>query len=456
MNALLILGAFGALILLLDAIGRWQRAVETIEGERVIAEVRLAEDRGTDQAIAQHPIIDTQKCIGCASCVKACPEAGVLGIVDGVARVIHGARCIGHARCAEVCPVQAIVVGLGDTSHRTDLPRLDDRFETSVPGVRIAGELGGMGLIRVAVDQGVRAMQAFAEELRAQPMPSKDTFDVVIVGAGPAGFAATLQAKKEGLRVATIDRQDLGGTIRKYPRRKLTLTGSLSLPLHGTLDKEEYLKEELIQLFEGIARRHGVQVSTGLELTSIDGQRDAFTLRTNQGAIRSRRVLLAMGRRGIPRRLGVPGEDAEKVLYQLVDAASINDEKILVVGGGDSAIEAALALSEQRGNQVTISYRRADFFRLKSRNDQRLRDAVGRGRLALLLESEVTEIGPTSVTFKIREQGIVRKKAISNDTVYIMAGGEPPFELLKKAGVAFGGDGPTLSIPADPTVGATR
>ena len=281
-------------------------------------------------------------------------------------------------------------------------------------------------------------------------------YDVVIVGAGPAGFAATLQAKKEGLRVATIDRQDLGGTIRKYPRRKLTLTGSLSLPLHGTLDKEEYLKEELIQLFEGIARRHGVQVSTGLELTSIDGQRDAFTLRTNQGAIRSRRVLLAMGRRGIPRRLGVPGEDAEKVLYQLVDAASINDEKILVVGGGDSAIEAALALSEQRGNQVTISYRRADFFRLKSRNDQRLRDAVGRGRLALLLESEVTEIGPTSVTFKIREQGIVRKKAISNDTVYIMAGGEPPFELLKKAGVAFGGDGPTLSIPADPTVGATR
>ena len=440
-NLALVLGAFALLIVFLDAIGRWQRTVEDVEGERIIAEVRLAEDRGTNQAIAQHPIIDVQKCIGCASCVKACPEAGVLGIVDGVARVIHGSRCIGHARCEEVCPVQAIVVGLGDVSTRNDLPLLDAAFETSVPGIRIAGELGGMALIRIAVDQGTRAMQAFAQELRAHPIPSSDTFDVLIVGAGPAGFAATLQGKAEGLRVATIDRDDLGGTIRKYPRRKLTLTGKLTLPIHGTIEREEFLKEELIALFEQIAHRQRLKLSSGLELTALEGTKDAFVATTTKGSIRARRVLLCLGRRGIPRRLGVPGEDAEKVLYQLIDASSIEEERILVVGGGDSAIEAALALAEQRDNVVTLSYRRDAFFRLKARNAEKIEEAIAAGKVRVLLPSTVESIEPKSVTLAIEVGGIRQKVVIENDSVYVLAGGEPPYALLARTGIEFGGTG---------------
>ncbi len=440
-NLVFVLGAFALLIVFLDAIGRWQRTVESVEGERIIAEVRLAEDRGTNQAIAQHPIIDVQKCIGCASCVKACPEAGVLGIVDGVARVIHGSRCIGHARCEEVCPVQAIVVGLGDISSRSDLPLLDAAFETSVPGIRIAGELGGMALIRIAVDQGTRAMKAFAKELRAEPRHSTDTFDVLIVGAGPAGFAATLQAKEEGLRVATIDRQDLGGTIRKYPRRKLTLTGTLTLPLHGKIDREEFLKEELIDLFEQIAKRHQLKLTTGLELLSLKGEKDGFIAKTSKGSIRARRILLALGRRGIPRRLGVPGEATEKVLYQLIDASSIEEERILVVGGGDSAVEAALALAEQRGNVVTLSYRREAFVRLKARNEQKFDEAVAHGKIRVLLPSTVKSIDSDSVTLELSERGVTQQVVIGNDMVYILAGGEPPYALLKQAGISFGGTG---------------
>ncbi len=440
-NLFLVLIIFVLLFILLDGIGRWQRLIDREQGERILAEVRRAEDRGTHRAIAQHPLIDTQRCIGCGSCVVACPEAGVLGLVDGIARVIHGARCIGHARCAEVCPVNAIVVGLGDVSSRTDLPLLDDTLQSTVPGIRIAGELGGMALIRIAVEQGTRAIAEIAAELRGRPAAKSDTFDVLIVGAGPAGFAATLQAKKEGLRVATIDRDDLGGTVRKYPRRKLTLTGPLVLPLHGPVDREEFLKEELIAFWEQLAAQHRLKITTGLELVSIEGALDDFTAKTTKGAIRARRILLCLGRRGTPRRLGVPGEDLEKVLYQLVDASTIRSERILIVGGGDSAVEAATALANQRGNLVTLSYRRDDFFRLKERNERRIREYIASGKVRSILGSAVERIDPESVLLRVTAKSGDHALTIENDAVYVFAGGEPPYGLLTRMGIRFGGSG---------------
>lgn len=447
-NHVLVLSIFGLVLVLFDLLGRWQRRIDRAERERVLAEVRDAEHRGTNRPIAQYPQIDIQRCIGCGSCVAACPEAGVLGIVDGVARVIHGARCIGHARCADVCPVHAIVVGLGDVSSRTDLPLLTDTLETSVPGVRIAGELGGMALIRIAVEQGTRAMAEFGKELRARPGRRADTFDVVIVGAGPAGFAAMLQAKVEGLRVAAIDRDDLGGTVRKYPRRKLTLTGPLVLPLHGRVERDEFLKEELIEFWHGLANRHSLQVHAGYELVGLEGAIDDFTVRTSRGAIRARRVLLCLGRRGTPRQLGVPGEQLEKVLYQLVDAATVEGERILVVGGGDSAIEAATALANQRGNQVTLSYRREEFFRLKARNEERIREYIAAGRVRAVFGSTVERIEEGSAILRIAVPGGERSVRLENDAVYIFAGGVPPYPLLERIGVRFGGPG-APGVPAE-------
>jgi ferredoxin len=182
-----------------------------------------ARDLGIDRPPAQHPFIDPALCIGCGACVAACPEGDVLGIVTGTAAVINGLRCVGHGRCAEACPVGAIEVGLGDLASRADVPVLDPALESSVPGLFVAGELGGLALIRNAVEQGRRAMEEIASRCAAPSPPG--TLDAVVVGAGPAGLAAALTAAERGLSYLLVEQEpDLGGTMLHYPRRKLVLT----------------------------------------------------------------------------------------------------------------------------------------------------------------------------------------------------------------------------------------
>lgn len=429
-----------ALSILLNLLGRWQRRVDDYHHELILADLREAEELGTDKPIAQHPQIDEQACIGCGSCVAACPESGVLAIVGGVAKVVHGSRCIGHARCAEVCPVGAIVVGLGDTSQRTDIPQLSETLETSVPGIFIAGELGGMALIRVAVEEGRRAMANivsqlwFDEESQSDP----DLFDVLIVGSGPAGLSASLEASRSGVRFITIDQDGLGGTVRKYPRRKLTLTGPMELPRFGRVNRLEFLKEELLEFWQELVDRYELNIKEGVKLIGVGGVPDRFEVETSTGVIRTRRILLALGRRGTPRRLGVPGEDREKVLYQLVDAGTYDDEDVLVVGGGDSGIEAALAVASQPRNRVAISYRRDEFFRIKERNRQHLEEFVEAGRVQLYLGTEVEHIEEEAVTLRTRDGETFD---LPNSFVFVCAGGEPPYPLLHSMGVEFGGRG---------------
>jgi len=426
-----VLYAVGALFaVLLALIAHWQRRIDGQVRARVLQEISEAKARGADKPVAQHPIIEPLLCIGCGSCVRACPEDGVLGMVGGIAHVIQVSKCIGHARCEQVCPVGALTVGIGDVTGRSDLPRLTEEFETTVPGIFVAGELGGLALIRNAIEQGIAAIETIAARngKGTDPVP-----DVLIVGAGPAGLAATLKAIELGLSYVTIDQNDLGGTVRKYPRRKLVMTQPVTLPLHGRLRRTEYRKEELIELWEGICARHGVQVQSGVRfLGAARGQR-GFVARTSAGEIGARSILLALGRRGTPRQLGVPGEQQERVLYQLMDAATYNDQRLLVVGGGDSAVEAALALTEQRGNEVTLSYRKENFFRLKSRNEERLQRTAAQGRLRLLLSSEVREFGSDEAMLVARG----RELRIPNDYAFVFAGGEPPYPLLRDLGVHF-------------------
>ncbi len=441
MNFLIVLGVLILLTALLVFLSVWQQKIEDLQRERVIADLRDAKERGTDRPIAQHPQIDEQACIGCGSCVAACPEDGVLGLVDGIARVIHGSRCIGHALCEEVCPVNAVKVSLGDISSRTDIPSLSESLETSVPGVYIAGELGGFALIRIAVEQGTKAVSAIALELGSRGSTRRPgVFDVLIVGAGPAGFAASLRAKECGLSHVTIDMDDIGGTVRKYPRRKLTLTGPVTLPLYGPVKKREFLKEELIEFWESVARKFDLTIHSGVKLLGAKHDKGCFEAQTSKGVVRAKRIVLTLGRRGTPRRLGVPGEDQEKVLYQLVDAATYTNEKILVVGGGDSAIEAATALAEQNGNTVTLSYRRHNFFRLKARNQERIERYARDGRVKIVFNSVVERIDPDSVTLSISKDDVRRNKQLPNDYTLIFAGGEPPYPLLHSLGIQFGGE----------------
>lgn len=427
----------------LALLGLLRRRAEVREYARSHRALAEAKERGSHAARLQHPDINLSQCIGCGACVEACPEDGVLELLHGQAVVVHGARCVGHGLCAAACPTAAIALTLGDLSDRRDLPALSDDLEAvGIPGLFLAGEVGGFALVRTAVTQGVAVADAVARRLAGQRGRPRGTegeapVDLLIVGAGPGGLACSLRARELGLSFITIDQEErIGGTVAAYPRRKMVMTQPVDLPLHGRLRQLTYQKEELIALWEGVVRRHDLPIRTGIQLTDIQRRDGAFVAQTTRGAITAANVCLALGRRGTPRKLDVPGEDLPKVAYSLLDAESYQGRRILVVGGGDSAVEAALGLAGQPDNQVTLSYRKKAFFRLKARNEHRITKALREGRLRAIFESEVTAIEPQQVRLRTGDNGTAAQ-TLANDEVFILAGGVPPFGMLEKAGVSF-------------------
>jgi len=394
-----------------------------------------AQRLGATRAIAQHPQIDQLKCIGCGSCVEACPEGGVLGVVGGKAVIINGLKCVGHGLCAEACPVEGLTVGLGDLSARDDIPFLSKDGETSIPGLYIAGELGGLALIKNAISQGAKVVDAIINRPNGTPT-AKNVYDIAIVGAGPAGMSAALRGIEKKKKVIVIDQQGAGGTILHYPRKKLVMTKPVEIPLYGKLTKPEYSKEELLEIWVGLQSKYKPEIHAPEKLKTIVKTDNIFQVATDVRKYEARSVILALGRRGTPRKLGVPGEESSKVAYKLIDAGSYHHNHILVVGGGDSAIEAAMGLARQDGNTVTISYRKEKFFRIKARNEKRIKDMLDQKKLRVLYNSQVEEIGEESVVL-MTESG---RKVIKNEYVFVFAGGVPPFKLLKEIGVRFGGE----------------
>jgi len=396
-----------------------------------------AERLGIDRPSAQYPYVDQARCIGCAACVDVCPEGDVLGIVGGVATIVNGLRCIGHGACAEACPVSGIEVGLGDLKSREDIPLLDDWNETNLQGLFIAGELGGLALIRNAVAQGRKVATRIAERARRLGPAPSGALDVLAIGAGPAGLAAALWAKQQGLRAAVLEQEaDLGGTILHYPRRKLVLVQPVELPYDVRLRQDEYTKENLLELLESLLERSKLNVHFGERATGLTREEDGlFRVHTTRGEYRARFVVLALGRRGTPRKLGVPGEELPKVTYKLIDAESYKGQRLLVVGGGDSAVEAAIGLARQGTNRVTLSYRREKLVRMKKKNEERLDELVRKGALRLAMPTSVVEVRPEAV----RLRGADGEVEIPNDYVVVCAGGEPPFGFLREIGVRFGG-----------------
>jgi thioredoxin reductase/NAD-dependent dihydropyrimidine dehydrogenase PreA subunit len=394
----------------------------------------MTRELGMDRPLGQYPQIDANRCIGCGTCVDACPEGDVLGIVMGKAVVINGARCIGHGRCGEACPVGAIQVGLGDVTKRDDIPLLDEYNQSNVPGLWIAGELSGFALINNAVEQGRRVMERIAE-LGSGPAPA-DGHDIVVVGAGPAGLSAALVARQRDLSCVVLDQQGAGGTILQYPRRKLVMVQPAEIPTLGRLPRHEYTKEELLEIWEGLHRDHGLDVRTGVRALSVQGRLGGFTVATTSEPFRGRHVVLALGRRGTPRRLNVPGEDTAKVAYKLIDAEAYAGRRVLVVGGGDSAVEAAIGLAHQDGCRVTLSYRKPELLRIKQRNAERIAPLIDAGRVDFRGGTTVAAIR----TDRVDLDGAQGRVSIPNDEVFILAGGIPPFGLLREAGVRFGGE----------------
>ena len=389
----------------------------------------VLEHTGAAEPASLHPVIDPARCIGCGSCVKACPEQehhNVLGILDGRAHLVSPGDCIGHGACRQVCPVNAITLVFGSERRGVDIPLVTPKFESTVPGIYIAGELGGMGLIRNALEQGRQAVEAIAQ----RRVPAGKQLDLVIVGAGPAGFAGALTAKSMNLRCVTLEQESLGGAVFQYPRGKLVMTAPATVPLLGKVNFRQTSKEALLEFWQEAERKTGVQINYRERVEDIVRERDGFLIKTNRGSYATRSVLLAIGRRGTPRKLGVPGEELPKVVYRLIDPEQYAGQEVLVVGGGDSALEAAASIAES-GGAVVLSYRGADFDRAKAGNRDRVRRVADAGQLRVLMSSNVKQIEPEAVALDRKGELI----EVRNDAVIVSAGGVLPSDFLRRIGI---------------------
>jgi thioredoxin reductase/NAD-dependent dihydropyrimidine dehydrogenase PreA subunit len=398
----------------------------------VVQSVTALEKTGAAEPASIHPAINPTRCIGCGSCLKACPEQEhhtVLGLIGGRSVLVSPGDCIGHGACKTACPVNAIELVFGSERRGVDIPIVTPRFESTVPGMFVAGELGGMGLIRNALEQGRQAIDSIAE--RRTTGGGNGVLDVVIVGAGPAGFAATLAAKSKGMRYVTLEQESLGGAVFQYPRGKLVMTAPATVPLLGKVNFRQTSKEALLEFWQDAERKTDIKINYKERVEDVTRDGDNFTVKTSKTTYQTRSVLLAIGRRGSPRKLGVPGEELPKVVYRLIDPEQYAGQQVLVVGGGDSALEAAASIAESGGGGVVLSYRGAEFDRAKARNRDRIETAAKGGILKVMLKSNVKQIEAQSVA--IEHEGAMVN--VNNHAVIVSAGGVLPSDFLKRIGI---------------------
>ncbi len=423
---LVIYGAIGLFLLgvVLVYIRKLRRESRIVENK-----IKIAQEEGLHEPVSLHPVVDVNSCIQSGACIRACPEKDILGIRNGKATVINASRCVGHGACFHACPTQAITLCIGTEERGVDLPHVNQFFETNVRGIFIAGEIGGMGLIKNAVEQGKQAVDNLVRGIKKD---STYEYDLIVVGAGPAGISATLQAKKHGLKVLTLEQDSLGGTVYTFPRKKIIMTSPMELPLHGKLKLYETSKQELLLLWNEVLGKNNIEIKENQKVDSIKMEKGGFIVNIIDGTIyTTQKVLLAIGRRGTPRKLNIPGEISTKVAYRLLEPELIKKKNIVVVGGGDSAVESALLLADH--NKVTLSYRNNTFSRLKPGNKQNLDAAISANKLNVLLNSNLVSIEDEKVTVKVSENE--KPVELANDLVYIFAGGELPTQFLRNAGI---------------------
>ncbi len=391
--------------------------------------IRISKEEGLHEPVSLHPVVDVNTCISTGACISACPEHDILGLRNGKATIINASHCVGHGACFHACPVEAITLCIGTEKRGVDLPHVNQQFESNVPGMYIAGEIGGMGLIKNAVEQGRQAVENITRTID-RSVPAE--YDVVVIGAGPAGISATLTAKKNKLSVLTLEQDTLGGTVFNFPRSKIIMTSPMDLPLHGKLRLKETSKVELLKIWQGVLGANNISVKENAKVESIICKDGCFVIGgTGFPDVTTRKVVMAIGRRGSPRKLGIPGEELEKVAYRLLEPELIENKKIVVVGGGDSAIEAALMLSDN--NRVYLSYRGEAFARIKPKNGDKIRKAADEGKVTVLFGTNLVSIENEYVYYAGNQPDVPVR--LENDLVFILAGGELPTQFLERAGI---------------------
>lgn len=421
---------YGAVFLLCGLIIYYYLRHQQRTSDETSRKIEIAKEEGLFEPVSLHPYIDLSTCIGSGACVASCPEQDILGLVNGKASVVNASNCVGHGACFHACPVEAISLRIGTEKRGVDLPHVNETYETNMKGIYIAGELGGMGLIKNSVEQGEMAMENMAKSIKGK---KEGAYDVIVVGAGPAGISATLTAKKKGLSSLTLEQDTLGGTVYSFPRSKVVMTQPMNLPLHGKVRLYDTSKDELLDLWNEVIDQQDISIRENSKVEDIiPVEGGLFKVKCSDGEeYLGQRVLLSIGRRGTPRKLNIPGEDSPKVAYRLLDPEKIMDEKIVVVGGGDSAIESALMLKDQ--NEVILSYRKDKFSRIKRKNREKIHDAMEKNELEVLYNTNIQEIKKEKVLIENSETGETFER--ENDRVYIFIGGELPTSFLKRAGV---------------------
>jgi thioredoxin reductase/Pyruvate/2-oxoacid:ferredoxin oxidoreductase delta subunit len=405
-----------------------RRARRDVADSEQLAQVHR---EGRGEAMTLHPVVDPDRCIGSLSCTQVCPEGDILGVVDGKAALINPSACIGHGKCSVECPVDAIQLVFGSAKRGVELPEVDEFFESSRKGVHIVGELGGMGLIKNAITQGLQVARHLGPRLL--PTQRDDLDDVVVVGAGPSGLATALGLAEQKLNFAVIEQESLGGTIAHYPRQKVVMSERVELPFYGRFGASLISKEQLLESWQRAIAKAQIQINTGTKVEKIEGEDGNFTVHTTRGPVRARKVVLAIGRRGSPRKMGVPGEELPKVAYRLIDAQQYDGARVLIVGGGDAALEAAIQIADETDAEVALSYRQPEFGKAREANKRRFKQLVEQGRVFAFMSSNVKEVTAKSVVLDNRGQRL----DLPNDFVIACLGGEVPTEFLAKMGVGM-------------------
>jgi thioredoxin reductase/Pyruvate/2-oxoacid:ferredoxin oxidoreductase delta subunit len=402
---------------------------ERRNSKKVEAKILKAKQEGMYEPVSLHPVVDEGSCISTGACIAACPEHDILGIRNGKATTINASQCIGHGACFHACPTQAITLCIGTEKRGVELPHVNQHFETNVPGIFIAGELGGMGLIKNAVEQGRQAVENI---VKAHKKNHQATYDLIVVGAGPAGISASLNAKKHNLKCLTLEQDTLGGTVFTFPRSKIVMTSPMDVPLHGKVKLSETSKTELLDFWTSVLQKNAIPIRENIKVEAITHENGHFKVEAITGEeFTTNAVLLSIGRRGTPRKLGIPGETMEKVAYRLLEAEEIKGKDIMVVGGGDSAIESALILAGL--NKVTLTYRSDAFSRIKPKNNAKIQEAMADGRVNVMFNTNPVKIEKEQVIVSAGSDD--KELAIKNDLIYIFAGGELPTQFLQKIGI---------------------
>lgn len=388
-----------------------------------------------NEPLTLHPEIDPALCAGCGACTRVCPEGDILKLVNHKAVLVAPTKCVGHGECERACPFDAISLVFGTKTRGQDIPRLNSNYETNVPGLYIAGELGGMGLIRNAVKQGIAAVEDAASKLNGKVSAQ---YDVLLVGAGPAGVAGALAATARKLKYVVIEQSSFGGTIANFPRQKVVMSHPAEMPLAGTMkfDKNKVSKEELLAYWHGLRTKFSMNISEGTRFIQLAQKDGVFHVETSKGVMTAKKVILAMGVRGSPRRLGLPNEDLPKVTYNLLDPEQYQEQHVAVVGGGNAGVEAAQYLAKAKyKNKVTLLVRGPTFDRCNDENKAIIEEMQKKGLVQIWYESSVKEIQPTKLLIQRKVNGQDQVVEIPNNYLFVFAGAEMPHKFLMSLGI---------------------